>query len=360
MDILFLSSVYTNLEKEIFKGGGVNKFLENLAKAILKKNNVKIVLPSSQTKKLIWEGMEIYLFKSLIVGRERGIPLEMGKILELADDMDVFVMVDPLPFFFSKFKTKSKKVGIVHGIALHGFWRRIRDNGLVTLLTVGEPLYFKLFCKNFDLICAVSPVSANFLKKFGIRNIFIIGNGIDTKRYEFSFKKEDIAVKISRLASYKGITEEIKAFSELGYNFVILGEGRLKEYVKKVTKTFPNIKYEGYVPEERKIYILKQAKYLISLSYLEAFGITLIEGMACGCVPIVRDIPAHRWVFQGEKVGLLVKNWKELISALEWLENNPEERKKMSKRGRKLVEKVWNIKRIANNFISKVESVLQG
>jgi glycosyltransferase involved in cell wall biosynthesis len=43
------------------------------------------------------------------------------------------------------------------------------------------------------------------------------------------------------------------------------------------------------VPHDKLIEILKSFKVYCQLSYTESFGVTLLEAMACGCIPVVTD-----------------------------------------------------------------------
>lgn len=43
------------------------------------------------------------------------------------------------------------------------------------------------------------------------------------------------------------------------------------------------------VPHDHLIEMLKSSKVYCQLSYTESFGVTLLEAMACGCIPVVTD-----------------------------------------------------------------------
>jgi glycosyltransferase involved in cell wall biosynthesis len=50
-----------------------------------------------------------------------------------------------------------------------------------------------------------------------------------------------------------------------------------------------NSKIIENVPHHELIKILKVSKVYCQLSYTESFGVTLVEAMACGCIPVVAD-----------------------------------------------------------------------
>ena len=43
------------------------------------------------------------------------------------------------------------------------------------------------------------------------------------------------------------------------------------------------------IPHDKLIEIFKSSKVYCQLSYTESFGVTLLESMACGCIPVVTD-----------------------------------------------------------------------
>lgn len=96
--------------------------------------------------------------------------------------------------------------------------------------------------------------------------------------------EEDYFVVISRLVPWKKIDTVIEAFNESGKPLYIIGDGpdlkRLKAIVEK-----NNIRFLGYVPEEKKYKLLVDAQALINPQY-EDFGITPLEANACG-TPVV-------------------------------------------------------------------------
>lgn len=59
----------------------------------------------------------------------------------------------------------------------------------------------------------------------------------------------------------------------------------------------------GRVPHARVQELLRGADLFLSASRREAAGFALLEALACGAVPLVADIPAHRRITRGGAVG---------------------------------------------------------
>jgi glycosyltransferase involved in cell wall biosynthesis len=84
------------------------------------------------------------------------------------------------------------------------------------------------------------------------------------------------------------------------------------------------IRYHGPDNPEhiRKVHF-KNASGLITLSqHDEGRPQILLEAMAAGLPVIVSDIPAHKDFITSGKNGLIVKNYREFVEALNWLSNN--------------------------------------
>jgi len=59
-------------------------------------------------------------------------------------------------------------------------------------------------------------------------------------------------------------------------------------------------KYEfGTVDDETKSKLLSESKFLLWTSFIEGFGMPVLEAMATGCVPIYTDCPAHNEFAEG-------------------------------------------------------------
>jgi alpha-1,3-mannosyltransferase len=66
------------------------------------------------------------------------------------------------------------------------------------------------------------------------------------------------------------------------------------------------ILYHGYLSREEIRPILSQCGYVVSASRYEGYGLSIIEGMSVGLLPIMHDNAAFRETFSLSKSGLLV------------------------------------------------------
>lgn len=194
--------------------------------------------------------------------------------------------------------------------------------------------------------------------KYDPRKVHCVGAGVAIDHYPFSAAKEDRVLFIGRFVRSKQVVELLQAFrpwlkEHPSARLVLIGQGifydALKEYVSRHEIRGQVEIYSGLTDNE-KIRELQKAKIYVSLSQIEGFGLPVVEGMSCGAVPVISDIPAHRFVFQGRKVGFLVKDADELIAKVSLLFKNDEMRQEMAARGKALVEEMWTWEKTKERF----------
>jgi glycosyltransferase involved in cell wall biosynthesis len=108
-------------------------------------------------------------------------------------------------------------------------------------------------------------------------------------------------VFLGRLVSDKGADMAIQAFhnvfsaakENVHLSLTIIGDGPELEFLKQLVDEFKiekNVKFMGNLKGYELAACLNQHKYLLVPSiWEEPFGIVALEGMACGCIPIVSD-----------------------------------------------------------------------
>ncbi|MFH1233558.1 MAG: glycosyltransferase family 4 protein [Patescibacteria group bacterium] len=132
---------------------------------------------------------------------------------------------------------------------------------------------------------------------------------------------------------------------EVGFNLTVIGEGDLKNYYKNLVK---NLKIDKIVNFPNQVDNSKLVDYyndcdvfvLPSISQSEAFGLVLLEAMACAKPVIATDLPGVRGVFENNRQGLIVKpgDVYDLVEKLKIILTNNNLAKQMGQAGRKLVE----------------------
>jgi glycosyltransferase involved in cell wall biosynthesis len=182
-------------------------------------------------------------------------------------------------------------------------WRDLQNGslarGLQGSLLERVCLYYAATC---PLVITISKASSDTLECWIPRNkIRLTGCGIYLDEYRAGPKDIDV-VCIARFdVPYKNVDLVCDALFDSNIRTFVIGEGKLRgkiehEYGGK------NICFTGAASESDKKALLARSRVLVSASSVEGFGITLLEGLASGCLVAASDIGAHRFVDRGSGV----------------------------------------------------------
>ena len=233
-------------------------------------------------------------------------------------------------------------------------------NILFKILSWPEEIIRKSLFKKSEIVVSAS---LDYIKHSQIKNIYKkypekfreIPFSVDTNAFkpventEIN-KKGDIILFVGGLDKahyFKGVDILIKAISEIKdieLELRIIGEGELKNEFKNLSRDLGaenKVIFLGKLDKKGLVENFQQAKSLVlpSINSNEAFGIVLIEAMACGTPVIASNLPGVRTVFENEKSGLLVepKNIEDLKNKIELILQDQEKQKTMSQEAYKLV-----------------------
>jgi len=169
-----------------------------------------------------------------------------------------------------------------------------------------------------DFLTSDSKFMANEMKKLSssIKEVLIANFGIDV--IPENIQKEKIIYSNRLHKKLYRVDKIIEAFGRFlnngernDWSLVIAASGT--ETDKFITKSkelglFNNIQFVGWVSKEENQHWYSKAKIWVSIPESDATSISLLEAMACGCIPIVSDLPANReWIKSGVN-GIVVKD----------------------------------------------------
>ncbi len=151
-------------------------------------------------------------------------------------------------------------------------------------------------------------------------------NGIDLKKYKFQKKiKKDYLVWLGRIYPKKGVAEAIKIAKKANKKLILAGNiaknspASHNYFEQKIKPQFRKgkVEYIGEVNLSQKNKLLKNAfAFLNPIQWEEPFGLVMIEAMACGTPVIAFNRGAVPEVVKDGKTGFIVRNEKEMISAV--------------------------------------------
>jgi glycosyltransferase involved in cell wall biosynthesis len=119
---------------------------------------------------------------------------------------------------------------------------------------------------------------------------------------------------VGRLEANKDPLTLVRAFSEFliansdVHLYVIFQSDELIEKVKmllKISNAETQITLVGKIDHNELLYWYNSVDFIISTSHYEGSGIAVCEGMSCGCIPILTNIPSFKMMTGNGDCGLL-------------------------------------------------------
>ncbi len=191
-----------------------------------------------------------------------------------------------------------------------------------------------------------SPVLKDYLHK-----LKIVPNAVDVSLYPQCRKKENYVLYAGRMLSYKGIESLLFAMSEVqkiaDLELLLVGDGydrsRLEEMAKKL---HVRAKFTGRLERSMFIDTISRAEMLVlpTQNRLEAFGIVLLEAMACETPVLAFDTPGVNEV--AKNGGMVYSSTEELCEQIQELHENEPHRACLGHKGREAVEERYSWKSV--------------
>jgi len=130
-----------------------------------------------------------------------------------------------------------------------------------------------------------------------IGRVFTLYPPVDVEYFNEAFSKgrDELVITVSRFTPEKNLGEVLKVAKALrNYNFLLVGSaGKYSEPIIKYLRTriesenLDNVELKMNVPRDELRKLLSRAKYYLHPPFPEHFGISVVEAMATGCIPIV-------------------------------------------------------------------------
>ena len=199
-----------------------------------------------------------------------------------------------------------------------------------------------------ELIVPTKKTYDLFKEKYKVdRNIYIVPTGIDIERFyvenidkkklnavakKLGITSSDFVISyVGRLGSEKSIEVSIEVLKDISkkhnnVKMVIVGDGPDKDKLEKLINKYKlndKVIFTGKVPWEEVPLYYHLGDIFITASKSETQGLTVIEAMAAGCVPICINDESFLNVVVDDLNGRIFKTRKECTKiVLELMENN--------------------------------------
>jgi glycosyltransferase involved in cell wall biosynthesis len=138
--------------------------------------------------------------------------------------------------------------------------------------------------------------------------------------------------------------------------FVLAGKGSEEENLKKLVKESgveKSVEFVGLISQENLPKYLQESSVYVSTSLSDAgIASSTAEAMACGLPCIITDFGDNKDWIKNNESGFLMpsKDYKFLAEKIIYLLKNPEERVKLAKNARKVIEE-------KNNYYKEMEKM---
>lgn len=269
---------------------------------------------------------------------------------------DVYHSHIPSPFFARRIKNKPHVVTYhndvvipkrVDGKRIPSFFanrvEKINDKFVEPILDRAE-----IIIATTKSYAESSPLLRNYMNK-----VEIVPNGVTVERFNRSSdagERDAIVLYVGRLVEYKGLHILIKAMravqDAVENRLVVIGDGGDRKMFELLAKKLEvNTEFKGKVSDEKIIAWMKKARVLVlpSQSRLEAFGIVLLEAMACKTPVIASKLPGVMEV--AKDGGVVFEDEPDLAEKLIELLTNDTLATFLGLKGRRAVEEKysWNV-----------------
>jgi glycosyltransferase involved in cell wall biosynthesis len=157
----------------------------------------------------------------------------------------------------------------------------------------------------------------------GHPRLSVIPHGLEVADYHRPRPREDFLLFLGRIYPEKGLHTAIAAALAAGRQLVCAGPVFPQDqgyFDAEISPYLDNrrIFYVGPADFNRKLDLLNRAKaLLLPLEMDEAFGLVMLEAMACGTPVVAYDRGAAPEVVQHGKTGFIVQGFTELLAGIE-------------------------------------------
>lgn len=194
----------------------------------------------------------------------------------------------------------------------------VHAHSLNVMSDINFKKYIDKIIKNADGYMSVSKVIQNSLEEFGRKDVKIIPNFINTKRFNIKrikSSKEFVLINICNFFKVKALEVLIKAMDIVvnekkikDIKLRIIGTGEYEEYYKSVANNLnlnEYVEFVGFVKNDLIPNIMSKSDVVCVSSRSETFCIPIVEGMSAGLPCITTDCGGPTEIIN-DHIGIIV------------------------------------------------------
>lgn len=252
-------------------------------------------------------------------------------------------------------------IGWIHGILDSAFINTTFDNEL--------RLFFdRILIQLSDKVLCCSNWTKNYYDKFGVDTLQVLYNW--TENFEVKIDKEietPTFACLNTFDEFKGILlllEGAKKLCETDNDFKVLlyGDGPLRSDILKYIEEnnlSDIVKIMGRTNNITDVY--NSITCLIQPSFIESFGLTIIEAMAHGCPVISAKSGGPQEIILDGKTGFLIEknNVDQLVEKMKIIKSNPHMANQMAQNGMEVYENKFSIRVASEQVLDILDKTIK-
>ena len=170
-------------------------------------------------------------------------------------------------------------------------------------------------------------------------NLHVISNGfndifkVQPEKKPNLFKDKFVICFVGRFSREKRHDLIIKAVNASKYRdkiqLIFAGQGPTRKHIMKMSRKLPNYPYFTFLSRPQLVSMFNFADLYIHPADVEIEGMSCLEAIACGCVPVVSDSPKSATSqFSVHKQGIFKHgDYKDLATKIDWWIEHPKDLK---------------------------------
>jgi len=255
--------------------------------------------------------------------------------------------------FVRYLEPRIRRILIVHttSVAAYAMARAVRDYVHATVGVSPRIARDLIARKGFDKAWTVSIPNAVEVGRFGVARKQAARNGLTVLflgRIEDSAKGCLLLPRIFDRVNKSGVR----------VRYVVAGDGPDLAELKRRCNGLPNVHFLGSVPYEAVPEVLADADIYIFPSRYEGFGLSLVEAMAGGCVPVASAIcGVTDTIIDDGSMGLLfpIGDWRQAVDCIVRLARDPARLQEMSLSTSRSARRRFSAERTAQQYIDVMD-----
>ena len=248
-----------------------------------------------------------------------------------------------LPFILGRRAAKlAKQMGIPVSAGFHAMAENFTSHIFLENCALANRLTYFAFSRTYKMVDAIH-YPTRFLrdlyeKMYGPTNGYVISNGVNAEfkprcaekpaEYQGSY----VIVATGRYSKEKNQAVLIQAVNMSKYRariqLILAGSGPKEKSLRKLAKPLPIQPRFGFFPHEDMVKLLNYADLYVHSAAMEAEGISCLEAISCGLVPVISDSPrcATQAYALTDRSKFRFNSPADLAAKIDWWLDHPEER----------------------------------